>query len=171
MNMRIVLAITLCAGLVGCDQMREKLANALHPKTSQEALALANQKLSSGEYQKAIDEAQPFVKEPSEQQQPLALVTARAYGSLGNAEQARVFLTLAAQAGALDRTALMTDASFSSIMTDIRFVSFVAALASAEPAKQQPAPTAQPATAGGTSVQLGNGGVSATAGSVSVRLP
>lgn len=168
MKKSLALVVALCMCLAGCDQLREKLASAIQPKTSQEALALASQKLSSGEYQKAIEEAQPYVKDAGDQQQPLALVMARAYGSLGNAEQALAFLTLAAQAGPLDRTALMTDASFASIVTDIRFVSFVAALASTEPAKQPPAPTA---TTGGTSVQLGNGGISATAGGVSVRLP
>lgn len=174
---RMALVIGLGAGLSGCDQLREKIAGVIQPKTAQQALEGASQQFSAAQYQKAIEEAQPFAEKPGQWQMPLALLLARSYAMTGNAEQALAYLELAARSGALDRPALMFEPAFDAMRTDLRFVSFVAGMGAGAPATAQPAPAptpapavAAPAAAPGVSVQIGPGGASASTGGVSVRV-
>ena len=172
---RVALLSVLVASLTGCDQLREKIAAVVQPKTAQQALEGAKQQFDAAQYQKAIDEALPFASKSGEWQQPLALLLARSYAMSGNSEQAMAYLEMAARAGALDRQALMFEPAFDALRTDIRFVSFVAGMNSgAQPAAQTsaaaPAPAPAPAPAAGVSVQVGPGGASASAGGVSVRV-
>ena len=172
----LVVALCLPFGLSGCDQVREKLAAVIKPGSAKDALDGASKSFAAGQYQQAIEQAKPFANTAGEQQQQFALVVARSYAMTGNAEQALSFLSIAAQAGPLNRPILMMDSAFAPIATDLRFVAFVADQGNAPGA---PAGTATPAgaaaatvqaVAGDVSAQVGPGGASARAGDVSVRV-
>ena len=168
-------AIWICLAslfaLSGCDQARQQLASAIQPKTPETALQNATALYGSRQYQQAIDEGKPFVTTEGPYQHQLALLLARAYARSGNADQAMTYLTIAAQAGALDRPALMLDDDFVVLFSDARFIAFVggSAASSANVTGVPVAPTSAAST-GGVSAQAGPNGVSASAGGVSVRI-
>lgn len=172
-------------GLTGCDQLRQQIASLVQSKTPQESLASAQQAFTEGKFSQALEQAEPLAKKPGELQPAFALLAAQAYARMGRSDEALGMLGKALEARAVEPTALIVHPDFESMRTDVRFLALLthhgarssastappaAAPATAPTQPAGPAPT-QAKASDSVSVEIGPGGVSAKAGSVSVRLP
>ena len=167
---------TACLGLTACDQVREQVAILLQEKSPQKALDSASKAFDDGQFHKAIHLSESHVRQRGEYQYSFALIVARSYAMLGDADKAVQFLQVAESVRQINRVGLMNDPAFSGIGTTMQFVQFVA---SGSESTQQPVngsnlPSEQggvSASAGGdVSVQIGPGSTAARAGNVSVRI-
>ncbi len=182
--------MTLCFvafGLAGCDLLRQQIASMVQSKTPQELLASAQQLLTEGRFSQALEQVEPLTKKPGELQSSFSLVAAQALARMGKTDEALSMLDKAIGGGSVEPTSLITHPDFESLRTDVRFLALLthhgvhsSPAATPSPAANQapaalpeaakPAPT-QAKASESVSVEIGPGGVSAKAGSVSVKLP
>lgn len=182
-----VILIVSALGLTGCDQLRNQISALVVTKTPQESLVSAKQDFSEGKLAQALDQAEPLAKKPGELQPAFALLAAQIYARTGKPDEALVMLGKALEGNAVEATSLITHPDFEILRTDVRFLALLTHSAgrtsavTAEPVATGAAP-AVPAQSPGSSssqvknsdvvsVEIGPGGVSAKAGSVSVKLP
>ncbi len=188
--MKLIFALVLCVstlGLSGCDQLREQIGALVQSKTPQESLASAQQAFSEGKLPQALEQAEPFLKKPGDLQPSFALLAAQIYARTGKPDEALGMLSKALEGKAVEATSLITHPDFESLRTDVRFLALLthfsgrSSTSIAEPVAAGATPAA-PAQSSGVSssqvkatetvsVEIGPGGVSAKAGSVSVSLP
>lgn len=174
-------------GLTGCDQLRQQIGALVQSKTPQETLASAQQAFSEGKLSQALEQIEPLAKKPGDLQPASALLAAQIYARTGKTEEALGMLGKALEGKAVEPTSLIIHPDFESLRMDVRFLALLthhggrtsAAATSPSPAKAGPSAPPQPAGPAPTqakasesvSVEIGAGGVSAKAGSVSVKLP
>ncbi len=174
-------------GLTGCDQLRQQIGALVQSKTPQESLAAAQQAFSEGKLSQALEQVEPLAKKPGDLQPAFALLAAQIYARTGKPEEALGMLGKALEGKAVEPTSLIAHPDFESLRTDVRFLALLthhggrSSAGTAGPAAAQSAPSAPAQPAGpaptqakaseSVSVEIGPGGVSAKAGSVSVKLP
>lgn len=181
------LLIVSAFALTGCDQLRSQIASLLETKTPQESLVSARQDFSDGKLAQALDQAVPLANKPGELQPAFSLLAAQIYARTGKSDEALGMLGKAIEGQAVEATSLITHPDFEILRTDVRFLALLthsggrAAAPAAEPiatgaapaapAQSSGSPSSQPKSSELVSVEIGVGGVSAKAGSVSVKLP
>jgi hypothetical protein len=170
-------------GMSGCDQLRQQIASMVQPKSAQATLASAQQAFAEGQYTQALEQIEPLAKQPADMQPAFALLGAQIHARTGKTQEALTLLAKALEGGAVEATSLIVHPDFESLRTDVRFLALLThqgarAPAPASPQAPAPAPVpapvtapAQPPSPNAVSVDIGPGGVSAKAGSVSVKLP
>jgi hypothetical protein len=173
--------------LSACDQLRNQIAAAIQAKTPEETLASVKLSLQEGKFSQALEQAEPLAKKSGDLQPAFALAAAQAYARMGRQDDALAMLGVALAGGAAEPTTLITHPDFESLRVDVRFLALLthhgsrsasqptaAPQAAAPPAAPSPAAAPAPTQAKAAdtvSVEIGAGGVSARAGSVSVKLP
>jgi len=175
----IVSSFVSSFALTGCDQLRQQIASLVQSKTPQESLVAAQQAFSEGKLSQALERAEPLAKKPGELQPAFALLAAQAYARMGKNDEALGMLGKALEGKAVESTTLIVHPDFESLRTDVRFLALLthhgarpsAGAAPAAPAQAAGPPPTQAKASDSVSVEIGPGGVSAKAGSVSVKLP
>lgn len=172
--------IVSALGLTGCDQLRNQMSALLVTKTPQESLVSAKQDFSEGKLALALDQAEPLAKKPGELQADFSLLAAQIYARTGKPDEALAMLSKALDGNAVEATSLITHPDFETLRTDVRFLALLthfngpATTVAAEPAApSQPSASLPSQTKSSelVTVEIGPDGVSAKAGSVSVKLP
>jgi hypothetical protein len=168
--------------LTGCDQIRNTMQSVFKPQENGEAAQNVPTGKETVETQsnQAVENVPTTAVTPAESMLSVARSAARS----GNVEQALVYLQKALEMGAIQPTDAMLLSDFESLRTDPRFLNMVAgvvAKATSTPTPttlpastpKQNAPLPKPNTASpnsDVSAEVGEGGISARAGDVSVRI-
>lgn len=183
----LVAVLCLLPFLSACDPLRNQIAGAVQTKPPQETLASVKLSLQEGKFSQALEQAEPLAKKSGDLQPAFALAAAQAYCRMGRQDEALAMLGVALAGGAAEPTSLITHPDFESLRVDVRFLALLThhgSRSANKPAttQQSASPPAAPSTpaapvpeqaktADSVSVEIGAGGVSARAGSVSVKLP
>ncbi len=165
--------------LTGCDQIRSTMQSVFKPQENGEAAQNAStvQDTSQTPKTQAVQNAPTTSATPAES----ILSVARSAARSGNVEQALVYLQKALEMGAIQPTEAMLLPDFEALRTDPRFLNMVAGVvAKATPSTtisppstpKQNTPLSKPNTTPNSEVsaEVGEGGISARAGDVSVRI-
>jgi len=164
---QFLMGILIAFSLTGCDQVRVQLTDLLQDKTPQQVNQEAQQALTVGKPQKAIELTKRYLDHPAQADPQILFTTAQAYAALGDVPHLLSVLDILVLNHALDKTQLMTDGAFAAVRSDIRFVSWVANVSGGTAPRAFDLPSqSEP----GVSAEIGAGGVSARAGNVSVKI-
>ena len=165
--LQFLMSVLLVVSLVSCDQFRGKLGTLFQDKNPLQVNQEAQQAIAGGQPQRAIDLTKPYLEKPGQADPQILLTTAHAYAALGDVPQMLSVLDILVVNHSLDKTQFMNDGAFVPFRTDMRFVSWIANISSGV-TKIIPEVSSQAET--GVSAEIGVGGVSARAGSVSVKI-
>lgn len=156
--------------LTGCDQIRNTMQSVFKPQSSGEAV------------QTAPNAQEPNAPAAAANPAESMLSVARSAARSGNVDQALVYLQKALEMGAIQPTEAMLVPDFESLRTDPRFLSLVTGVVAKATPTSTPPPTSSPkqntslskpnsaSPNSDVSAEVGEGGVSARAGDVSVRI-
>ncbi|TFW01525.1 hypothetical protein E4K72_14200 [Oxalobacteraceae bacterium OM1] len=137
-------------------------------KTYSDVLASVADKLDRGAYSGACTEGEDYLRGKPDGSGRLAWALAKACAQTGDADQTISYIGQAIRAHAASGVDAMNEPLLEPLHTDPRFV----ALAAGTDASVPPLPgTVQRAAAPSVSAAIGEGGVEARAGDVSVKLP
>lgn len=112
-------------GLSGCDQVRTKLADLIAPQSPEDTLKSVDTLMIAGQLQEARAKAEEFVDKPGPLQAQFAFAASRIYGLSGDTDAALRYLGLAMGPLGLTADALLIEASFESMRTDVRFLQLI----------------------------------------------
>jgi hypothetical protein len=171
-----ILALLLGLGAIsGCDQIRSKIAQTINPKTPDEINREALAALDANQPGQALELTKPLLVDPKKAPPDILLTTARAYAALGDVQQTISLLQILVDSQFTQKQDLLVDDGFSSIRTDIRFVSWAASgtgpvsRANSNPDVQAPGGV-NANTGAGVSATINSDSVGASAGGVSVKI-
>ena len=171
--LRLAVFLLSLSILSGCDDAREKIASAISPATAAEVTANVSRQIGAGQFQQAIEEGESYLASNADASGKLAWELAKASAQAKDADRAVRYASAAIQAGAASSVELMSEPLLEPVRTDLRMVSLAAGMspradgaAAASPAQAQ-----QPVATGDAQATIGEQGVSASAGDVSVKLP
>ena len=121
---KLIMAICLLAVfLVSCDQIKEKISAAIHPKSSQETLNLVNSDISQKKYKDALMESEILASDKNE---PLrgqfAYASAKSSAQIGDYEKTYIYLIEAIELKVVSPTEIMNEPLFQSIKNDDKFI-------------------------------------------------
>lgn len=165
-----LVASFLLLSLTGCDQIRNTMQSVFKPQSNGEAAQTAPNAQETNAPAKAVAPAESM------------LSVARSAARSGNVDQALVYLQKALEMGAIQPTEAMLVPDFESLRTDPRFLTMVAGVVAKSIPESTTPPTSTPkqntslskpntaSPSSDVSAQVVEGGVSARAGDVSVRI-
>lgn len=149
---------------VGCDQLNSSIFS----KSSEQVLGEARQALAANNPQKAIEITKPYLGKKDSSGEQIIYVAAQAYSNVGDVENVISLLDVLVSRQFIEKTQLMNEAAFAPIRTDIRFISWVTNVGSADANLKS---AVVPADLSSTvSAEIGANGISARAGNVSVKI-
>lgn len=167
-NLTLLLSV-LAVPLQGCDQVKGKLAELIAPRTPQQALEAANQKIADKKYGEALAELEKLgTSDPSVGGQ-IAWAAAKSSFQTGQADKGYAYLSQALKASAATAQDAMAEPLFEPVRTEIRFVTLLTEAAPSSPAMP---PSTEVSAGGDVSIKVNpNGSTEVKAGSVSIKLP
>lgn len=113
--------MVIVISIQGCDQLRSKLADAINPKTPQQVLDSALQKVQSQKYQDALIELENHPTTDPQMAGKFAWVAAQASFQIGQFEKGYDYLTKSMQMRAATIQDAMTEPLFEPVRTQPRF--------------------------------------------------
>jgi hypothetical protein len=160
----ISLVSLVSISLLGCDQ----LSSRIFPKSSEQVLGEARQALAANNPQKVIEITKPFLKKTDNGSEQIIYLAAQAYSNVGDVENVIGLLDVLVNRRFIEKTQLINESDFANLRTDIRFISWVANVGSADSnLKSEVVPADLSST---VSAEIGANGISARAGNVSVKI-
>jgi len=168
--MRVSFLAFLVLSSAGCDQIREKVSDLINPKTPQQVLESANQKIANQKFKDALAEIESFGKADANLEGDFALAAAKSSFQVGENEKGYSYLTNALKAKAITTEQAMAEPLFEPVRTEMRFATI---LTQTSPTTlESKSATSEVNAGGGVSIKMNSsGGTEVRAGNVSVKLP
>jgi len=162
----VVLLSIVMFTTTGCDQIREKVSNLINPKTPQQVLESANQKIANQKFKDALAEIESFGKSDGNLEGDFALAAAKSSFQVGENDKGYAYLSKALKANSISSAEAMNDPLFEPVRTDIRFVTLLTQTSTTRPNETE-------VSAGGdVSIKMNSSGsTEVKAGNVSIKLP
>ena len=112
----VVLLSIVMFTTTGCDQIREKVSNLINPKTPQQVLESANQKIANQKFKDALAEIESFGKSDGNLEGDFALAAAKSSFQVGENDKGYAYLSKALKANSIssERSSASTSLSTTS---------------------------------------------------------
>tara|TARA_B110000503_G_scaffold82461_1_gene125801 strand:- start:2724 stop:3242 length:519 start_codon:yes stop_codon:yes gene_type:complete len=158
------------ATTAGCDQVRDKLGALVGKESPEHRVQDVSRLVDQAKFKEAVERAESaWESVPESLKGDLALLAARANAAQALDDRALYFLEQASRRLNLMDADLLTDAFFERLLTNADFLALIASRGGTNP--ESATSSANGTESLDATASVGRGGVSASAGGVSVKLP
>lgn len=154
----------------GCDQIREKMAAAIKPKTIESVTVAVNEKIEQGKYKLAQTEGEEFLQGKDDSTGRLAWALAKASAQSGESDLAIKYLGQALKANVVTGPQAMAEPLLEPVHTDLRFVKMLVGVEASQSPQTAVSPPNTTQAKPSTSITMDSKGTEVKAGDITIKL-